>query len=343
MHQAQAYCGMDVHQDSITIALMTETGDFLPTYSIPYRQPKIQKHFEKLVKRHPGLVAAYEAGGCGFDLCRTLRGMGIYTEVIAPSRIEKALGKPKNDKFDAALILKHLIQDRVSVVYMGSKKDEAVREVTRYRESLTKDLRRKKAKLLALLRRHGVRYTEGKKNWTLRYWAWLNQIKLDEEWNQYVLEEFKAEIHRLEAKRKQVDLQIREICKSWDKGVIVRVLCALRGIDIWSAASIVSEIMQFSRFQRAFHFMAFLGLLPTESSSGKRVSRGAISRMGNSQTRRLLVETGHHFRRAPNRASVTLQNAGRDCLMILLSRPGKRRPVSIGSTIACKNRANRRM
>jgi transposase len=298
------YVGMDVHKETIDCAVMDGLSPetrFEKRLGNEHRA--IRRFFDRLLSEGP-VVAGYEAGCLGFKLHRELTAMGVQCVVIAPSRIARAPGeRVKTDRRDARMLAKLLRNGEAQAVHIPEPYDEAVRDYLRARTDLKLELKRYRQRLQHLLIRHGHLFTAGK-NWTLRYRRWLK----DEQFAHPVLKEtvdlYYGRILELEAKLVEMDQKIEEMGESERYAETVGRLRCLRGIDYLTAVAMVSEIGDFRRFASAERFMAFLGLVPSEHSSGNRRHQGGITKTGNRHIRRLLVESSWHYRyqRPPSKA-----------------------------------------
>jgi transposase len=308
MIQFNAYFGLDVHQDSISIgrALPGEEAKYLET--IENNDDKIRSFFRKELEKYPIIQTAYEAGGCGYHIHRLLCELGIHSQVIAPTHIPKISGKRvKNDKIDACNLTTFLKNEQLTAIYIPTQEDEVVREKTRQREVLKKASKVAKQQVLGLLRRHGIRFTLGKTNWTKLFWNWLGGIHFADTEMQFIFLDYVSQVEQLRDKVKKLDDEISKMRDTWSKKKIAEGLSSLKSIDTLSSTSIVAEVGSFSRFQSASEFMAFIGLTPSEYSSGKKVTRGSITKTGNNRIRRLLVEATKHYRKHPRKSNELLK------------------------------------
>lgn len=290
------FLGLDVHKKTIVVA--QAQGCDSPRYvaTLKHEHQVIEKFFQKILQSNQLVFSTYEAGGCGYGLARQLEKLGITNLIAAPSKIVKPKGSLKNDKHDAIhltrLLRNHVLLDQKELheVYLPDPDDEAVREKTRQRHAFKRQVQVTRNQILGMLTRQGKRYNLTKTHWTQTHRKWMESAKfghpfLDESFRIYL-----DQLNDLETRVDQCDLELERIRKVWSKGPIVTALMALRGISLLAAISIVSEIGCFSRFDSAAQFMAFLGLTPSEHSSGDRVTRGRITKKGNSKVRSLLVE-----------------------------------------------------
>jgi transposase len=300
-----SYVGMDVHKETIDCAVMEEfSGEIGLEKRMGNSMVSVKRFFARLLAEGP-VVAGYEAGCLGYKLQRELTGLGVKCVVIAPSRIARAPAeRVKTDRRDARMLAKLLRNGEAQAVHVPEPADEAVRDYLRARADLRVELKRYRQRLGNLLIRHGYVYSEGKKSWTLRYRRWLKELEFAHEALAETVELYYGRILELEAKLLEMDGRIEEIAESERYGEAVGRLRSLRGIDYLIALAMVCEIGDFRRFASAEQFMAFLGLVPTEHTSGSKRQQGGITKTGNRHIRRLLVESSWHYRyhRPPSKA-----------------------------------------
>ena len=299
MNNFNAFYGMDVHQNTISIA-RAEPGkaiQFLCTIdNIP---EKISAFFKAQLEKFKMIKTAYESGSCGTVLHKQLVEMGIHSEIIAPTRIPKRQKKKKNDRLDAMSLAEFLINNQLTPIYIHCAEDEIVREKTRQRESFQNDLKQAKNKMLSFLRRNGIRYTRGKSYWTKTFIDWLGSIQFSSPELQIIFSDYLVIVYEKMKKIKEIDEQIFTMKEAWQRKPVVDAVMSLKGCGLICAASIVAEIGSFARFETAGHFMGYLGLVPSEFSSGKAVTQGRITKEGNGRVRRLLVEAAQSYRKFP--------------------------------------------
>lgn len=299
--------GLDVHARSIAAAALDHLTGEVAQRSFPY---------------DPGAVAAwvlslegparcvYESGPTGFDLQRSLSAAGVECCVGAVSKMLRPSGdRVKTDKRDAVFLARMLAVGNVVEVAVPTPAMEAARDLARAREDCREDLMRSRHLLSKLLLRKGIVY-EGGGAWTKRHREWLSRIELADPCERLVLAEYLEGVRTLELRRSRLDAAIAERAKAPDLAPAVSALCCIRGISTVTAFSIAAEIGDFSRFPTARSFMSYLGLVPSESSSGETVSRGKVTRAGNGHVRTLLVESAwHHARRYSPMSATSLADA----------------------------------
>ncbi len=259
-----------------------------------------------LVRRQrsaPGLPrpvrAAYEAGPTGYGLARELAKRRVECVVAAPSKIPRAPGdRVKTDRRDAELLVRLLLAGKLHAVRVPGPEEEALRDLVRARESVRVDLMRSRHRLSKLLLRHGIRFDDGPA-WTQRHRDWLRTIALEWPAAQATLLDAQGAIDALCHRRDQLEREIVALVPGSPWAVQVGRLRCLRGIDTLSAVGLCAEIGDFERFARAEQLMSYIGLVPSESTTGRQRRLGSITRTGSGHARRLLVEAAWHYRPRP--------------------------------------------
>lgn len=301
------YVGLDVHRDTIAIAVAPAEGPVDRILELPNHLPKLRKFFEKLVGEGPVKVC-YEAGGCGYVLQRALTSWGVPCEVIAPSLIPTKPGeRRKTDARDASKLATYYRSGDLTVVRVPTENEERVRGLTRARQAFTRDIHESKQHVLKFLLLHGHVFRGGKTAWTTRFRSWLVALiptlaPLD----QVVLQAHLAVLEHKELLRTGLDQQIQTVSTQGPfRDVVARLRC-LSGVDTLTAVSLVAEIGDIRRFETPRRLMGFLGLNVCEHSSGEKERRGGITKAGNSRCRRLLVEAAWNYRH-PSKNSIKIR------------------------------------
>jgi transposase len=290
------YVGMDVDMEKIATAVMGSSGsEILDERVIRNGASAIRKYFGELGKRGE-LMACYEAGCCGFELHRLLTELGVCCLVAAPGLVpRRASDRVKTDRRDARILVRALRNGDLSGVYVPTRADEATRDYLRMNEDLKRELRRAKQRVLSFLLRKGLRW-EGKTNWTEKHRLWLRSVQLENPLEQETLSEYLCHIADLEERCARVSERVEQIAQQDRYAEQVATLKAFKGVETLIALSFVVEIADFRRFATADQFMAFLGLVPCERSSGGKRRLGGITKAGNSHLRKLLIEAGWQYR-----------------------------------------------
>ena len=284
--------GLDVHARSIAAAAIdTITGEFFKDTLVP--EPEVVIDW---VRSLPGPAAVtYEAGPTGFGLARALRNVGLRCEVAAPSRLVRPAGdRVKTDAKDALLLARLLRMDEIVSVTVPSVSQEAARDLVRAREDVRGDLMRLRHRVSKLLLRHGHVYRGGPA-WTRPHSQWLHQIRFDLLGTQAAYEADLEAVDFTLARRTRLDDAIAKMAAESEFTPTVRKLCCLRGISTLTGFALAVELGDWERFTGA-SIGAFLGLVPSEHSSGDSRSQGGITKAGNSHVRRLLIESAWHHK-----------------------------------------------
>jgi transposase len=303
MAKVRSWAGLDVHARSVVaVALDAESGE-LRSARLPGETAKVVEFVGKL----PGPTrVAYEAGPTGYGLARALKAAGVGCVVAAPGKIERpAQDKLKTDQRDAERVLRLLMIDALHPVRVPSVEEEALRDLVRAREDVRGDLMRARQRLSKLLLRHDILYEDTASTWTQRHRAWLRAQDLGGG-AQATLLDYLGAIDTLELRRGTLERTIGELVVASPYAQAVARLRCLRGIDTLSAVGLCAEIGDFTRFDRAGKLMSYIGLVPSENSSGESRRQGSITKTGSRHARRLLVEAAWHYRKTPSRG-ITLQ------------------------------------
>ena len=297
------YIGLDVHKDSITIAIAQDgrQGEIRLYGTITNDLHALEKVLAKIRKAHPQcrLDVCYEAGPCGFGIARRLQQLKVPCLVAAPSLIGKKPGAPfKNDKRDARELARLHRAGDLTAVYIPEPTDEAIRDLCRSRTDAVDDLRRCRQRLKSFLLRHGYRY-RGKANWSQPHMRYLRELVLPHPAMKTILEEYLQGIDAAHDRVLRIERSMLALLEDWRLEPAVRALMALRGFQEVAALILVSELGDIHRFVHPRQVMTYLGLVCTEDSSGPRQRLGRITRCGNGHARWLLVECAQHYALAP--------------------------------------------
>ena len=303
MSSITLYIGLDVHKDSITSAIAEPgpKGEIRIFGTITNDLHALEKALTRIRKAHPGaqLELAYEAGPCGFGIARRLQQLNVPCVVAAPSLIPKQPGSPFNtDKRDARTIARLLRAGELTGVYVPEPTDEAIRDLCRARTDAVDDQRRSRFRLKAFLLRHDYRY-HGKANWSQPHMRYLRELVLPHPAMKTILEEYLQGIDAAHARVQRIEQSMLTLLETWRLKPAVQALMAFRGFQLVAAMITVSELGDIHRFEHPRQLMTYLGLVPTESSSGPRQRLGGISRCGNGHQRWLLTECAEHYALPP--------------------------------------------
>lgn len=296
MSTSVVYVGLDVHKDSITIAMAREGREPAENWkTIPYDGARLRKALKMLVKRGEVLKACYEAGPTGFGLCRRLREGGIDCIVVAPSLVP---GKPgdrvKTDRRDARKLAHYLRSGDLTDVFVPDEAVEAIRDLERARDDAKCAERVARHQLSKFLLRHD-RHWEGN-TWSQKHRDWIRSQKFAYPAQQRVLEDYLKTVEDLAERVERLTAQLEELVEETALAPLVKALQAFRGISVVSAVTIAAEVGDLRRFATARQFMSYVGLVPSEDSTGERRRQGRITRCGNAHLRRIIVEAAWHYR-----------------------------------------------
>jgi transposase len=296
-----AYVGIDYHKNLLTIAVIVEgQKEFYETIRIKNDDKLIVRYMKKLSKQFL-INACYEASGSGYVFQRKMASWGFHCDVIAPSLVPKKPGnRRKNDFRDAKDLAQNYANGLLTLVHLPSEKEEALRTFIRCRLAFKESAKRVKNQINSLLLSQGLNWSKSK--WTQTHRQWLAQLKLPHTFVQAALNEYLGHLQYLESRLAYLETQIEQIAQSPLYESSVRKLRAFKGISTLTAMVLIAEITDFRRFKSPRALMAFLGLIPSEHSSGDKQQGGSITKTGNSRCRKLLVEAVQHYSK---RASIS--------------------------------------
>lgn len=298
--------GLDVHKHSIAVAYASEDPSTAPVHlgSIGTRQCDIDALVRKLQSKGAQLVFFYEAGPCGYWLYRYLTRQGLSCFVVAPSLIPRKPGdRVKTDKRDALMLARLARSGDLTPVYVPEVSDEAIRDLARAREAALNELNAARFRLKALLLRNDIRYA-GRANWSAEHLRWLARLVFPTPAQQIVFQESVRTVTERTELLRRLEAELLEQAKTWRFAPVVEALQALRGVQFTVASTTVAELGDLTRFDSPRQLMKYLGLTPSEYSSGERRRLGGITKMGNGHARRVLIEAAKAYR---HRAKVSEQ------------------------------------
>lgn len=292
------YVGLDVHKDSIAVAYAPEDrgAEVVSLGAIGTRQCDIDKLIRKLQSKGATLVFVYEAGPCGYWLYRYLTRQGFSCHVVAPSLIPRKPGdRVKTDRRDAVTLARLMRSGDLSSIYVPEIADEAIRDLSRGREDAMRDLKATKHRLKAFLLRQDIRY-EGRASWNAAHLRWLSEVVCATRAQQIVFQEYVRAITEQHERLQRLETELHEEVKHWRMYPVVEAIQALRGVELTGAVILIAELGDLTRFDTPRKLMSYLGLTPSEYSSGDRRRQGGITKAGNTHARRALVEGAWAYR-----------------------------------------------
>ncbi len=301
MKEKVRFLGLDVHAQTIAVAIAEPDGEVRSLGTIANRAESIRKLVRKLGPAEQ-LKACYEAGPTGYVLYWLLAELGVRCEVIAPTLAPvKAGDRVKTDRRDAERLARSYRSGDLTAVWVPDEGSEALRDLVRARESAKQDQLRARHRLSKFLLRSGQRPTAGVKAWTLAYMAWVRQLRFAQVAQESTRLDYVHEVEHMGERVVRLEKAIVEAVKLASPEIqeVVKGLQALRGIAQISAVTIASELGNITRFEGARQLMGYSGAVPSEDSSGKRVKRGSITKTGNAHLRRIAVEAAWSYRLRP--------------------------------------------
>ena len=295
------FLGMDVHADTIAIAVAEPGGDVRSLGVIPNRPEAIQKLVKKLGPAEH-LRVCYEAGPTGYAIYWQLTALGTRCEVVAPTLVPtKAADRVKTDRRDAEKLARSYRAGDLTTVWVPDAAHEALRDLVRAREAAKQDQLRARHRLGKFLLRHGRRPAAAMKAWTQRHLTWVRQVQFEQPAQEATRLDYLHEVEHAGARISRLEGAIDEAVKTAPPHMraVIDALQALRGVAVISAVTIVAEVGDFSRFARAPQLMGYSGMGAREDSSGPRTRRGGITKTGNAHLRRIVIEAAWAYRYRP--------------------------------------------
>jgi len=293
-----AYVAIDTHKKTISVAI-AEAGRREETRfigEIPSRPEAVAKMVDRLAKKHGTLAFCYEAGPCGYGLYRQITALGHECVVVAPSLVPTRPGdRVKTDRRDALTQASLFRSGELTPVWVPEDAHKVMRDLCRARQVAVESLRRARQQVSGFLLRQGRVYSNGA-HWTRKHRFWLAAQRFEHPARQIAFEELVQAMDEAQARRDRLAKQMQELLPSWSLAKIVAAIQALPGIALIAAITLVAEVGDFKRFANPRQIMAYLGLTPSERSSGAKTARGAITKAGNTRARRMLVESAWTYR-----------------------------------------------
>jgi transposase len=299
MNQARTlYIGMDVHQETIAVAYVANDHDaeVVSLGTIGTRQADIDQRMRKMPSKAQHLVFVDEAGPCGSWLYRYLTKRGHVCWAVAPALIpHKAGDRVKTDRRDAVQLARLMRSGDLTPVDVPTVDDDAIRDLSRAREEALGDLKTAKFRLKAFVLRHDIRDT-GRATWGPAHRRWLSEVLCATPAQQIVFQEYVRAVTEHTERLQRLDQALQDQVQSWRLQPVVEALEGLRGVQFIVAVTMVAALGDLTRFENPRHVMKYLGLIPSEYSSGERRRQGALTKAGHPHARRALVEGAWAYR-----------------------------------------------
>ena len=306
MNQFIKYVGLDTHKDTIAVAIADIAGGKPRFYGEIANTCAALWRLMKNVSPNGEVVSyCYEAGPCGYGIYRQIRDSGHDCSVVAPSLIPSKPGdRVKTDRRDCENLARLHRVGELTRVWVPDQEQEAIRDLVRAREDMKHLERQARQRLCAFLLRHGQGYDKSK--WTQAYWRWLEHIRFAHSVQQVVLQEYIDSVKQQQQRVADLEQTMTQALATWSLAPVVEGLMALRGCRLITAMTIMAELGDITRFDSPRQLMSYLGLVPSESSSGPKTRRGGITKTGNGHVRRVLVEAAWCYR-FPARKTAQIQ------------------------------------
>jgi transposase len=301
LKEHRRFIGLDVHKNTIAGAIADGSSQEVRFYGEIANTPETVAQLAKRLGKDGGeLHFCYEAGCCGYTLYRQLTDLGHACTVVAPALIPRKPGdRVKTDRRDCIMLARLHRAGELTSVWVPDASHEAMRDLVRGRFAAVRALTRYRQQLAGFLLRHGRIYPAGKKRWGTMHKRWIRDLKFDHPAQQLVLEDHFHAMEKAEERCSYLTERIREQVAEWSLKPLVDALQAMRGISLINAVTVVAEIGDISRFEHPSLLMAYVGLVPSEYSSGGKTCRGGITKTGNTHVRRSLVEGAWNYRMPP--------------------------------------------
>ncbi len=311
MEKGITFVGLDAHKVAINVAMLLPEKTPV-VLECPTERAAVRRMVRRIQKEAPGEVRmCYEAGPCGYALQRWIKDSGAGCVVVAPSLIPRKPGdRIKTDRRDARKLAELFRAGLLTEVHPPTEEDEAVRDLCRGREDAHEDMVRARHRVSKFVLRRGWAWQGGKRAWSQGHRLWLRSLRCEHREDQVVLDDYLLALEQVEARLKALDDQIEQVSLEELFAPVVRRLRAFRGIDTLTAMTLIAELHDFMRFDSARGLMAFLGLVPSEHSSGGKEQRGQITKAGNGHVRRMLIEAAWHYRHRPSVVSLKKRREG---------------------------------
>jgi len=292
------FIGLDVHKETIAVAYVAEEreAEVLSLGTIGTRQCDIDKVIRKLQAKGKPLHFVYEAGPCGYWLYRYLTKKNLKCWVVAPSQIPKKAGdRVKTDRRDAMQLARLLRSGDLTPIYVPVVEEEAIRDLVRAREEVLRDSKAAKVRLKAFLLRQDIR-SEGRANWGPAHLRWLAKVVCPTPAQQIVFQEYVRAVSEHTERLQRLEAELQTQVQTWRWAPVVEAIQALRGVQVTAAVTLIAELGDLTRFENPKQLLSYLGLIPSEHTTGERRRQGSLTKTGNSPARRALIEGAWAYR-----------------------------------------------
>jgi transposase len=299
MEESTTYVALDDSKRRLVAGVLRPGATEPELRELPNTPEQLARFVRRLQREGPTVRMCYEAGVAGYDLYRQLTRLGVRCDVVAPSLTPRRPGQRiKTDRRDAGKLVRLFRAGELTLIHVPTEAEEAVRDLVRCREAVRQDVGRWRHRLLKLLLRHGRVYVTGK-HWSARHWAWVRRQRFADPILHQALDATLLTLEQAVVRLRELDLALEAVAETPPYREAVGWLRCFRGVGTLTALMLLAEIVDFRRFRRPRELMAYLGLVPSEYSSGDRHARGGLTKTGNSRARRLLIEAAWHYRHRP--------------------------------------------
>ena len=307
------YVGMDVHKDSISVAVAAAGRAEARFYGKIDNKPEaIRRLISALAPSGQRLHFCYEAGPCGYGICRQIRDTEHDCDLVAPSMTPRKSGdRVKTDRRDGLTLARLDRAAELTAVWTPSREHEAIRDLSRARGDFKLVDKQLRQRLGALLLRHDKRFP-GRKNWTQAHFRWLETQRFEQPASRIACEEYAEAVRQAQSRTARLEQQLHDQLEGWSLGPQARALTALRGVDWLAGMTLLAELGDLTRFDSPRELMGFVGLTSSEHTSGPRRRQGAITKAGNEEARRLLVECAWAYRFPARRSRLIQRRAEKE-------------------------------
>jgi transposase len=291
------WVGLDVHAHESTFAVFDQASGELITKRVAGRPHEL---IERLMDIPVPARMVYEAGPTGYGLARRARAVGIEMAVCAPGRTDRSPAERiKTDKRDAIRLARRLAAGELTLVTIPSVEHERLRDLVRCREDIRGDLMRARHRLGKFLLRREIYYQGPSRAWSHKHRVWLASLRFSDRASQLTMADYLHAHDVLLARRATIETELEQLAGSSPWAVTITRLRCLRGIDTLSALGLCAEVGEFERFEHPDSLAAYLGIVPSERTTGQQRRQGAITKAGSTHARRLLIEAAYHYQRQP--------------------------------------------